>query len=47
MPENYKANPGLNWFAEGRDCDTPDRYNPKIGTAKAKELGTVQWKNRI
>ncbi|MBA7495805.1 Pyrogallol hydroxytransferase large subunit [subsurface metagenome] len=29
---------------EGRECDTPDRFNPKRGTEKAKELGTYSGK---
>jgi molybdopterin guanine dinucleotide-containing S/N-oxide reductase-like protein len=44
LPKNYKATPGLRWFAEGRDCDTPDHFNPKRQTAKAKELGTYSGK---
>ena len=44
IPEDYKSTPGLRWFYEGRECDTPDRYNPKIGTEKAKELGTYSGK---
>ncbi len=24
VPENYKATPALRWYAEGRECDTPD-----------------------
>ncbi len=42
--ENYKPTPALRWFYEGRDCDTPDRFNPKRGTEKAKELGTYSGK---
>jgi len=44
IPENYKPTPALRWFYEGRECDTPDRYNPKKGTEKAKELGTYSGK---
>jgi anaerobic selenocysteine-containing dehydrogenase len=44
VPENYKSTPGLRWFHEGRDCDTPDINNPKRGTAKAKEVGTFSGK---
>jgi molybdopterin guanine dinucleotide-containing S/N-oxide reductase-like protein len=42
--EDYKPTPALRWFYEGRECDTPDRYNPKRGTEKAKELGTFSGK---
>lgn len=42
--ENYKPTPALRWFAEGRDCDTPDLLNPKRNTEKAKELGTYSGK---
>ncbi len=44
MPEDYKPTPALRWFYEGRDCDTPDDFNPKRGTEKAKELGTYSGK---
>ncbi len=44
MPKNYKPTPGLRWFYEGRDCDTPDHFNPKRNTAKGKELGTYSGK---
>ncbi len=44
LPENYKPNPGLRWFYEGRACDTPDYFNPKRGTPKAGELGTISGK---
>ncbi|MGA3101624.1 MAG: molybdopterin-dependent oxidoreductase [Terracidiphilus sp.] len=43
-PENYKATPGMRWYAEGRSVDTPDTGNPKRGTAKDKELGTYSGK---
>ncbi len=43
-PEDYKSTPALRWFAEGRDCDTPDPGNPKRNTDKAKELGTYTGK---
>jgi molybdopterin guanine dinucleotide-containing S/N-oxide reductase-like protein len=43
-PEDYKATPMMRWFAEGRDCDTPDLMNPKRGTDKAHELGTYSGK---
>ena len=39
IPERTST-PALRWFAEGRECDTPDLGNPKRGTDKAKELGT-------
>jgi len=44
VPENYQSTPGLRWFAEGRECDTPDTNNPKRKTEKAKELGTYSGK---
>ncbi len=44
LPEDYKSTPGLRWFYEGRECDTPDKYNPKRGTPKGKELGTYSGK---
>lgn len=44
FPERYKATPGLRWFYEGRDCDTPDHFNPKRNTPRAKELGTYSGK---
>ena len=43
LPDNYRRTPALRWFYEGRECDTPDN-NPKIGTDKAKELGTLSGK---
>jgi trimethylamine-N-oxide reductase (cytochrome c) len=44
LPEDYKSTPSLRWFAEGRDCDTPDPGNPKRKTDKANELGTYSGK---
>ncbi len=44
LPDDYKPTPALRWFYEGRECDTPDFYNPKRGTEKAKELGTYSGK---
>jgi trimethylamine-N-oxide reductase (cytochrome c) len=44
IPDDYKPTPGLRWFAEGREADTPDTGNPKRGTEKAKELGTYSGK---
>jgi len=43
-PEDYKPTPMMRWFAEGRECDTPDLMNPKRGTDKAHELGTYSGK---
>ena len=40
----HKFTPGMRWFYEGRDCDTPDHFNPKRQTKKAKELGTYSGK---
>jgi trimethylamine-N-oxide reductase (cytochrome c) len=40
LPEPYVPTPGMRWFAEGRDCDTPDTNNPKRRDGKPKELGT-------
>jgi len=42
--DDYKPTPSLRWFAEERDCDTPDLNNPKRNTEKAKELGTYSGK---
>ena len=44
VPENYKPTPGLRWFYENRVCDTPDYRNPKLGTEKGHELGTLSGK---
>ena len=44
IPDDYKPTPGLRWFYEDRECDTPDVYNPKRGTDKGKELGTYSGK---
>ncbi|MFC1845969.1 molybdopterin-dependent oxidoreductase [Chloroflexota bacterium] len=44
VPEDYKSTPALRWFNEGRECDTPDFFNPKRNTEKAKELGTFSGK---
>ncbi|MFC1901537.1 molybdopterin-dependent oxidoreductase [Chloroflexota bacterium] len=44
IPEDYQPTPALRWFAEGRDCDTPDPNNPKRNTEKGKELGTYSGK---
>lgn len=40
VPDGYKPTPGLRWFAEDREVDTPDTGNPKRGTETAGELGT-------
>jgi molybdopterin guanine dinucleotide-containing S/N-oxide reductase-like protein len=42
--KHYKPTPGLRWFYEGHDCDTPDHFNPKRNTPKGKELGTYSGK---
>ncbi len=44
MPKEYRPTPGLRWFYEGRECDTPDQFNPKRNTDKGKELGTYSGK---
>jgi molybdopterin guanine dinucleotide-containing S/N-oxide reductase-like protein len=44
IPEGYQPTPALRWFYEGRDCDTPDHFNPKRNTEKGKELGTYSGK---
>ncbi len=44
IDDDYKPTPSLRWFAEGRDCDTPDTNNPKRGTEKASHLGTYSGK---
>jgi molybdopterin guanine dinucleotide-containing S/N-oxide reductase-like protein len=40
----YKSTPGLRWFYEGRECDTPDPGNNKRLTEKGGELGTFSGK---
>ena len=44
LPEDYKSTPGLRWYYEGRECDTPDPLNPKKNTSKSKELATYSGK---
>jgi molybdopterin guanine dinucleotide-containing S/N-oxide reductase-like protein len=44
VPEDYQYKPALRWYYEGRACDTPDYKNPKLGTDKANELGTLSGK---
>ena len=44
IPKNYKSTPGLRWFYEGRDCDTPDHFNPRRGTEDGDKLGTYSGK---
>ncbi len=44
MPDDYRSTPAFRWFYEGRDCDTPDHFNPKRNTEKGKELGTYSGK---
>ena len=44
MPEDYKPTSALRWFYEGRECDTPDEFNPKRNTEKGRELGTYSGK---
>jgi len=44
VPPDYQPTPGLRWFYEGRDCDTPDHLNPKRHTQKGRELGTDSGK---
>ncbi len=44
LQDNYKSTPALRWFYEGRPCDTSDSNNPKLGTDKAHELGTLSGK---
>ncbi|MBP2654105.1 MAG: athL 2 [Firmicutes bacterium] len=44
VPDKYESTPGMRWYAEGRECDTPDTGNSKRGTEKAKELGTYSGK---
>ena len=39
-PEERTSTPSLRWFAENRDCDTPDTGNRKRLAGKPKELGT-------
>jgi len=40
VPDGYEAHPGMRWYYEGRDCDTPDTGNPYLGTDKADQLAT-------
>ncbi|MCL1828556.1 MAG: molybdopterin-dependent oxidoreductase [Oscillospiraceae bacterium] len=44
VPEDYKARPGMRWYAEGRMCDTPDASNPDLGTERSAGLGTDSGK---
>jgi len=44
VPEDYKETPALRWFYEDRECDTPDVLNIRLGTDRAKELGTYTGK---
>jgi trimethylamine-N-oxide reductase (cytochrome c) len=44
VPDDYKARPGMRWYYEGRDCDTPDTNSPLLGTEKAGRLGTDSGK---
>ncbi|MBT4588304.1 MAG: molybdopterin-dependent oxidoreductase, partial [Rhodospirillaceae bacterium] len=44
VPEDYKSTPSLRWFAEDRNCDTPDLGNPKRLTEEANQLGTYSGK---
>jgi molybdopterin guanine dinucleotide-containing S/N-oxide reductase-like protein len=44
MPDEYRSTPAFRWFYEGRECDTPDHFNPKRNTEKSKELGTYSGK---
>jgi molybdopterin guanine dinucleotide-containing S/N-oxide reductase-like protein len=44
MPADYQPTPALRWFYDGRDCDTPDHFNPKRNTKNGRELGTYSGK---
>jgi trimethylamine-N-oxide reductase (cytochrome c) len=44
VPDDYIPTPGMRWYYEGRESDTPDPGNPKRGTDKAHELGTDSGK---
>ncbi len=44
IPADYQPTPGMRWFYEGRECDTPDTANPKRNMGKGKELGTYSGK---
>lgn len=44
VPTNYQPTPSLRWFYKGRECDTPDLFNPKKCTPKANELSTYSGK---
>jgi len=44
VPEDYKPAVSNKWYYDGRPVDTPDRYNPLLGTDKAHELDTPSGK---
>jgi len=44
VPDEYEPSPSLRWFAEDRNCDTPDLGNPKRTTNEANQLGTYSGK---
>ncbi len=44
VAEDYKEAPALRWFYEDRECDTQDVLNIRLGTERAKELGSVTGK---
>jgi trimethylamine-N-oxide reductase (cytochrome c) len=44
VPENFTPRPGMRWYCEGRDCDTPDGSSPLLGTERAGRLGTDSGK---
>ncbi len=41
---DYKRTVSNRWFYEGRPCNSPDPFNPLIGTDKADKLGTYSGK---
>jgi anaerobic selenocysteine-containing dehydrogenase len=43
-PATHKPTPGMRWYYEGKECDTPDKYSPLKGTARGEELGTNSGK---
>jgi len=43
-PEDRNPTPSMRWYAEGRECDTPDSGNRKRLAGKPLELGTYSGK---
>ena len=47
MPKNYKSTPGLRWFYEGRDCDTPDLSTPSATRQRVKSWALTAVKSSL